>query len=590
MRHIFTSYRWTWIAFTLLSLLAGCLPATVFYGLSYLVDHAPLVGATAEKIPTNVIVLLCVLTLALLGINILTQVQYLILDHLRDHIKLSIKHDFLHAVLSENDLAALESKETGALLADATRSFESLGLWVDHLGIAIMGALVVLFLLLLGFTLSWWVPPLLLLTAIPSAITRYKVVDASFRIEKSFADHYRRLSIQEKIITQPPYFKEVRLFGIKDYLLSAWQKNAQDCVQAFSKSRINGITKAAIAALFGSAVAAICTLYFAWSVMTGQATTGSLIIIIGIVMQLSNGLNSLVFSVFRAAETGRQVMPLLRLIDQMSNKPKTNAVASLDDVVIHTPPHIDVSNASFVYPDAQEYSLQDVSLTIKSGSKIAIVGENGAGKTTLIKLLTGLLQPTNGHISINGLDLATMDKAQYWASIGAVFQDYARFPMSANFNVALGDIDRFDDQDNISACLVQAGLTPFVRKPLTEEKSSYEEISLSGGQWQRLALARALFRTKKTQFVILDEPTSALDPNAEHELFERFLELAHDKTTIFVTHRLALAREADMIVVLDQGRVVETGHHEQLLASDGLYSKMFARQASRYMNSVAPTQ
>jgi ATP-binding cassette subfamily B protein len=234
--------------------------------------------------------------------------------------------------------------------------------------------------------------------------------------------------------------------------------------------------------------------------------------------------------------------------------------------------------------------LQDISLTIKSGSKVAIVGENGAGKTTLVKLLTGLLHPTNGDININGLDLDTMDKSKFWASIGAVFQDYARFPMSANFNVAVGDIDRLDDQDDIDACLMRAGLESFAAKPHANDSAIYYELSLSGGQWQRLALARALFRTNKTQFVILDEPTSALDPNAEHELFEQFLELAHGKTTIFITHRLALAREADMIIVLDKGRIVETGHHNQLLASGGLYSNMFERQSSRYTNSTATPQ
>ncbi|MDP1522362.1 MAG: ABC transporter ATP-binding protein [Methylotenera sp.] len=590
MQHIFASYQWVWIAFTLLSLLAACLPVTIFYGLSYLVDHAPLVGTNAEAIPKSLLILLIAMTLALLGTNVLTQVQYLLIDHLRDHIKFSVKHAFLRAVLGENDLAVLENKKTSALLSNATRSFENLGLWIDHLGMAVVNSLGVFFLLLLGFTLNWWIPPLLLLAAIPSAITRYQVVEASYHIENAFVDRYHRLSLQERVMTQNAYFKEVRLFGLKDYLFSVWQKDSQKCVSAFTQSRVNGITKTAIAALFGSAAAAFCTLYFAWSVMTGHASTGSLIIIIGIVMQLSDGLNSLVYSTFRATETGRQVMPLLRLIDQMSNKPKAKVDESMDDAMILTLPDIEVSNVSFVYPDTQEYALKEVSFTIKSGSKIAIVGENGAGKTTLIKLLTGLLQPTNGHISINGLDLATMDKSQYWASIGAVFQDYARFPMSANFNVALGDIDRFDDQDGINTCLERAGLATFTSKLPADEHAIYEELSLSGGQWQRLAMARALFRTNKTKFIILDEPTSALDPNAEHELFERFLELAHDKTTIFVTHRLALAREADMIVVLDQGRVVETGHHEQLLASDGLYSKMFARQASRYMNSTATTQ
>lgn len=569
----------------LLSLLAGCLPAMVYYGLSYLVDNAPLADHPIGAFPKNFFSIMCAMALALLGINILPQAQYLVLDHLRDHIKFSVKHSFLNSILDENNLAILESQESSALLSDATRSFENLGLWVDHLGTAIMSACGVFFLLLLGFSINWWIPLLLSFTAMPSAVTRYKVVDASFRVEKSFRDHHHRLSIYERIITHSEFFKEVRLFGLKDFLLSSWQHNAHECGQAFFRSRIDGLNLTAIATLLGSSVAAICTLYFAWSVMTGHASPGSLIIIIGVVLQLSGGLNFLIFSLYRSAETARQVMPLLVLIDRFTRKPEESIAVPLDQPLMSSPPYIEVSGVSFIYPAMHEYALQGISLAIKPGSKVAVVGENGAGKTTLIKLLTGLLRPTQGSIKIEGADLATIDKPQFWVGIGAVFQDHAKFPLSASLNVALGDINRLDNQDDISSCLAQVGLTGLQAKLNSSEEGVYNEPSFSGGQWQRLAMARALFRASKTQFIVLDEPTSALDPNSEYELFEHFLELAHDKTTIFVTHRLALAREADIIVVLDQGRIVETGSHDQLLVAGGPYSVMFERQASRYMDS-----
>lgn len=581
-QHIVIPYIKIWTMFILLSLLAGCLPAMVYYGLSYLVDNAPLADHPIGAFPKNFFSIMCAMALALLGINILPQVQFLVLDHLRDLIKFSVKRSFLNSILDEKDLAFLESKESSALLSDTTRSFENLGLWVDHIGTAIMSACGVFFLLLLGFTISWWIPLLLSLTAIPPAVTRYKVVYASFHSEKSFGKHHQRLSIYERIIIHSEFFKEVRLFGLKDFLLTSWQKNAHECGQAFFRSRIDGINLTAIATLFGSSVAAICTLYFAWLVMAGHASRGSLIILIGIVLQLSGGLNFLIFSLYRSAETARQVMPLLVLIDRFNRKPEEIIAVPLDQPLSSSPPYIEVSGVSFMYPDMQEYALQGISLAIKPGSKVAIVGKNGAGKTTLIKLLTGLLKPTQGCIKIEGTDLETMDKSKFWVGIGAVFQDYARFPLSASLNVALGDINRLDNQDDINLCLAQVSLTGLQEKSNSSKENAYSEPSFSGGQWQRLAMARALFRASKTQFIVLDEPTSALDPNSEYELFEHFLELAHKKTTIFVTHRLALAREADIILVLDQGRIVETGHHDQLLTTGGPYSVMFERQASRY--------
>lgn len=587
-KHILGTYAWTWGAFIVLSLLAGCLPATVFYGLSYLIDHVPPGDASANAASDGFLTMLLIMMVALLGINILNQVQYLILDHLRDHIRLSVKQSFLYSILGEDDLASLENKKTVALLSDVTRSFENLGLWVDHVGTAIMSGSGVFFLVLLGFTLNWWLAPLLLLSAIPSAIIRYKVVDASLRIEESYADRYRHLSLLEKIMVQPAYFKEIRLFGVKDHLFSEWKNHAQECARMLSRSRISGIRKTFLTSLFSAIIATACTLYLARSVMTGDATVGSLAIIIGIILQLHGGLNFFVFSINRSHETARQVMPLFIMLDRF-NKTKSNnaSPAAMNAKPSRNPPQIKIVDMSYIYPDSRAYALRNIALTIDPGSKVAIVGENGAGKTTLIKLLAGLLAPTTGNIYVNGSDLTAMDKSEFWSGIGAVFQDHAKFPVSANLNVALGDIDRLQEQDDINACLKIAGLADLEKESCSNEKY-YEEPFFSGGQWQRLALARALFRSKKTQFLILDEPTSALDPNVEHELFEHFLDLARGKTTIFVTHRLSLAREADIILVLDQGRIAEAGSHDQLISNSGLYSVMFERQASRFADCSAP--
>jgi ATP-binding cassette subfamily B protein len=219
------------------------------------------------------------------------------------------------------------------------------------------------------------------------------------------------------------------------------------------------------------------------------------------------------------------------------------------------------------------------------GEKLALVGENGAGKTTLVKLLARLYDPAEGQILLDGQDLRDYDLTDLRRNIGVIFQDYIRFKMSAGTNIAVGDIDERTNQPRIESS-AQRSLADSVIAKLAAGyqqqlgKSFNKGVELSGGEWQKVALGRAYMRD--AQLIILDEPTAALDARAEYEVFQRFADLTRGKASVIISHRFSTVRMADRILVLEGGKLLEIGSHEELLANNGRYAELFQLQARGY--------
>jgi ATP-binding cassette subfamily B protein len=246
---------------------------------------------------------------------------------------------------------------------------------------------------------------------------------------------------------------------------------------------------------------------------------------------------------------------------------------------------LEFKNVSFRYPESERDILKNFNLTIKSGEKIALVGENGAGKSTLIKLLLRFYDVTAGEITINGINIKEVDLQEWQRRMGALFQDFIKYQFTFKENVTFGDLGQQHNLQALQDAIKKSGADSFLSHlpKGTEQivgKTFNEGVDLSGGQWQKLALARAFFRD--APILILDEPTSAIDAKAEYEIFEKVQNLQKDKTVIIISHRFSTVRNADRILVLDEGKIIEEGSHNKLMKKQGLYAELFEIQAKGY--------
>jgi ATP-binding cassette subfamily B protein len=246
---------------------------------------------------------------------------------------------------------------------------------------------------------------------------------------------------------------------------------------------------------------------------------------------------------------------------------------------------IEFNHVDFKYPTGNRKVLDSISLNIKPGEVIALVGENGSGKTTLIKLLCRLYDPVKGEISVDSIDLKMFATAALRREISVIFQDYMRYHLTARENIWLGNVDLPEDHDEVFHAARHSGID----KVITRFKKGYETIlgkwfddgeELSIGEWQKIALARAFIRD--SQIIILDEPTSSMDAKTEYRVFQKFRQLFQGKTAILISHRFSTVRMADRIFVMNDGKIIESGSHEELVGMSGMYSRMFNMQAEAY--------
>jgi ATP-binding cassette subfamily B protein len=284
------------------------------------------------------------------------------------------------------------------------------------------------------------------------------------------------------------------------------------------------------------------------------------------------------------------IVPALRLDDAMADAEAALAPPTETDVDVTALPrhHVRFRDVHFRYAGRDHDVLAGLDLEIPAGSSFAIVGENGAGKTTLVKLLARLYEPTSGVIEVDGVALSAVDPFAWQRRVAAIFQDFGRYPLPVTDNIGWGAVEHAGDRTALERAARRAGALemieglPFGWDSVLDRQFD-KGIEVSGGQWQRIALARALFAVEGgAGILVLDEPTAQLDVRAEADIYERFLELTRGLTTIVISHRFSTVRRADRIAVIDTGRVVEQGSHDELMALGGRYAEMFRLQADRF--------
>ena len=322
--------------------------------------------------------------------------------------------------------------------------------------------------------------------------------------------------------------------------------------------------------------------YVVLEAIAKRITVGDISFYQNVISNFNNGMGGLFRNVSRVFENSLYVK---YIFDVLELPPKIIQSEKPTKVDFDKTPEIEFKNVTFTYPSTKQKILNDFSLTIKPGEKIAFVGENGVGKTTLIKLLARFYDVDTGEILINGINLKKLDLESWYKSMGILFQDFVKYEYPVKENIFFGRVWEAENIKAIIDAAKSAGADPMIKKFDQEYQQmlgrTFEGgLELSGGQWQKIALARAFFRNAPV--LILDEPTASSDAKAEAEIFNKVEKLSKDKTVIIISHRFSTVRNADKIYVIDGGKIVESGSHEELMKEAGQYASLFKLQAKGY--------
>jgi ATP-binding cassette subfamily B protein len=429
---------------------------------------------------------------------------------------------------------------------------------------------------------SPWLILLMLIALVPSLLGELKFNAQGYRLDYTRTPERRQLDYVRYLGSSIETAKEVKLFGLNRFLIERFKRFAETMM---SDTRRLAIRRAAWGSLFatlGTAAYYIAYGAIVWQTMAGVFSIGDMTFLIGSFARLKGLLDGLLLGLSQIAS---QALYLEDLFSFFEIEPR-----------IVTPPHplpipkpISIGfvfeDVGFRYEGSESWAVRHLDLSIHAGEVLALVGENGAGKTTIVKLLSRLYEPSEGRILLDGHDLRDYDLDALRSRVGVVFQDFVRFHFTAAENIATGRIDLADDDLRIREAAERSLADAIIAKlPLGFQqplgKRFVGGVDLSGGEWQKIAIARAYMRD--ADVLVLDEPTSALDARSEYEVFQRFHDLSAGKTTLLISHRFSTVRMADRIIVLKNGKIIESGTHTSLLAQAGLYAEMFELQAAGY--------
>ncbi|HEY6633844.1 MAG TPA: ABC transporter ATP-binding protein [Rhizobiaceae bacterium] len=427
-----------------------------------------------------------------------------------------------------------------------------------------------------------WLILLLLVSFVPSVLSEAKFNTRSYYLNRMRSPERRELEYLRYIGASAETAKEIKLFGLGPFIVGRFKRLADTIMQdnrrlATQRAIWGGLFSALSSMAYYSAYA-----YIVWRTVEGQFSLGDLAFLSGSFLRLNALFGQMLIGVTNIAGQSLYLDDLFSFFDieptiQLSPNPKPFPQPIREGIVFE--------NVGFRYPDTEHWAVRGLNFTLKAGEALALVGENGAGKTTIVKLLTRLYDPDEGRILVDGIDLRDIDILDLRTHIGVIFQDFIRYSFKAAENIGVGRIEAGVERERIRSAAEQSLAADVIEKlPLGYDQPLGKLFAngrdLSGGEWQKVAIARAYMRD--AELIILDEPTAALDAKAEAEVFQRFKGLARGKTAVLISHRFSTVRMADRILVLSGGRIIESGSHDELIAERGVYADLFELQAAGY--------
>lgn len=427
-----------------------------------------------------------------------------------------------------------------------------------------------------------WLILLLFVSVIPAFLGESHFNERSYSLIHAWTPERRELDYLRYTGSSDETAKEVKIFGLSGFFINRYKELSE---KFYRENKALSMKRA----LMGSLLSAVGTIaqygtyaYIIYRTVNGFLTIGELTFFMGSFVRMRTLLDN-IFN--RFSNIGEAALYLEDLFSFFEIKPVVTSPLKPLPFPRPVSHGFVFENVGYKYPGTENWAVRNLSFTLHAGEKLALVGENGAGKTTIVKLLARLYDPSEGRILLDGKDLREFDLNDLRSETGVIFQDFVKYQMTAGVNIGVGRAEAMDDFGRIKKASEMSLADTVIEKlpgkygQMVGKKFS-SGVDLSGGEWQKLALGRAYMRN--AEVIILDEPTAALDARAEHEVFLRFAELTKNKTGVLISHRFSTVRMADRILVLERGRLLEIGSHEELLAKEGRYAELFHLQARGY--------
>ena len=431
----------------------------------------------------------------------------------------------------------------------------------------------------LMMTFSIWLIPVAIVLCIPSVISDKFVNNLDYQFEKEHAKSHRKLEYYKSLFFEGAR-SEVRLYHLSDYFSNLYQSVWSYWDKAIHSKNIKVCLVNLMSLILLTVNEVIVYIISIAKLIAGKMEVGDVAYYVSLLSQFRSDFTSLCYRInmfgrnFDELNDVRSFVEMKPLLEKGGSKtPSKN-------------PKIEFLNVSFRYPNTENDVLSHCSFVIDSGEVVGLVGLNGSGKSTIVKLLCRFYDPTEGQILLDGIDNREYDIVKLRALFGVLFQDYVKYSFSLRENVALSDLSRINDCNAVIKACDESCVSDFVKgwdngidENLTR-RFDEQGKELSGGQWQRVSLARAFFRNAAV--ILLDEPSAALDPVAEHQIFEDFAKISKNKSALLISHRLSSITLCDRILVLSDGHIIEQGSHKELMSQNGEYARLFNLQASKY--------
>lgn len=569
---------WTFVS-TLLLVIRGVLPGVIVYltkemvnVMVIVIDSNGDVEALFSAVPIIVFMALSILLRELIG-DTQNYVKAVLADKTQDFM-----YNLIHEKTISLDMQYYESTSYFDKLQRAASESVSRPLsLLQSLNNLLESVITLAAMVSVLFILSWWIPLVLLIGTIPALIVALRTtrIRQKWRLENTFSR--RRLNYYRQILIDDKAVPELRIFDLGVFFKKRYSALRKKLREESLKLLRRGLFKKVGASVVGLFSLALMLIWMVWSAFNGALDLGEIVMF----WQAMNQGRSLVRKMFLGFDSlYNDLIFLDDLFSFLELEPQV-----VDPVQPIKVPHgltngIELQNITFKYPESNLTALDNYSLAIPAGKIVAIVGENGAGKSTLIKLLCRFYDPQQGAITWDGVDIKDMEQADLRRRITVLFQQPLSYFESAEDNIRFGDLSNHPTQLEVVDAAKASGALEFINKLPdgfeTVLGKRFGNAELSVGEWQRVALARAFIRD--AALVILDEPTSAMDSWAEAEWMARFRDLVKNRTAVIITHRFTTAMKADIIHVMVDGKTIESGTHEELVASNGHYAKSWRQQ------------